>query len=309
MILEMKSTCRRVSLSRLCWLLGVSRQAVYQHCWRSEELSGEEDLVLGEVRRLREEHPVLGTRKLQVLLQPFLLEHAIKIGRDALFDLLAGHGLLVRKTRRSVRTTVSVHRFKKYPNLTEGWHPARPGELWVADITYVPLAGGFLYLSLLTDAYSHKVVGYHIAATLDTVHTLEALRMALQHHPPQKGLIHHSDRGVQYCSRQYVEALHARGVRISMTQSGDPLENPVAERINGIIKNEYLKYYALQNETQAQQLLHRVIRSYNENRPHQSLQMLTPEVVHTKALPVNKTWSKTKKQIPCQPITGLTEPL
>jgi transposase InsO family protein len=305
----MKNTYPAISLSRLCWLLGITRQAFYKHFWHSQDLSTEQSLVLEKVRRLREEHPAIGTRKLYVLLQPYLLEHQIKMGRDALFDLLCANKLLVRKRKRSIRTTQSYHRFKKYPNLISGWYPSKPCQLWVADITYVPIKAGFLYLSLITDAYSHKVMGYHIAATLQTVHSLKALQMALKVQSVPVGLIHHSDRGIQYCSSEYVHVLQQKNIKISMSETGDPLENPIAERINGIIKNEYLKHYNLQNEKQALELLHQVIERYNQKRPHQSIQMLTPETVHTKQLLVNKTWSKNRKTISCKPIPGLSQNL
>jgi transposase InsO family protein len=292
-----------ISLARLCWLLGITRQAFYQHFWNQQDISTEQNLILDEVRRIRQEHPVMGTRKLQVLLQPFLLEHGIKMGRDALFNLLSEHKLLVRKRRRSVKTTQSHHWLKKYPNLIREWHPSAVLQLWVADITYVPMKSGFLYVSLITDAYSHKVVGYHIAETLETVHTIKALIMALENEKIAIGLIHHSDRGIQYCSYEYVKLLKQRDIKISMSENGDPLENPVAERINGILKNEYLKYYYMQNQSEAIEILHEVIRKYNTRRPHQSIRMLTPDIVHTKQLLVNKTWSK-KHLKTCKLILG-----
>jgi len=272
------------------------------------DVSTEQSLVLEQVKRLREEHPAMGTRKLFILIQPYLLDHQIKMGRDALFNLLAENRLLVRKKKKRIRTTQSYHRFKKYPNLIKDWHPPKPSRLWVADITYVPRKEGFLYLSLITDAYSHKVMGYQIAATLEMVHNITALKMALKNEIPQD-LIHHSDRGIQYCSLEYVKLLQENNIKISMTESGDPLENPVAERIYGIIKNEYLKYYTLQNEKQALELLHEVIHRYNQKRPHQSINMLTPQLVHTNHILVNKTWSKKRKSILCKPITGLSNNL
>lgn len=302
----MKNTYPCASLARLCWLLGITRQAFYQHFWNEQDMSTEQNLVLGEVRKIREEHPVMGTRKLMVLLQPFLLEHQIKMGRDALFDLLSENKLLVRKRRRSIKTTQSHHWLKKYSNLIKEWHPSAPMQLWVADITYVRTRNGFLYLSLITDAYSHRIVGYHIAETLEAVHTSTALGMALENETETEGLIHHSDRGIQYCSYEYVKLLEERQIKISMSENGDPLENPVAERINGIIKNEYLKHYSMQNQNEALDLLHKTIRKYNYRRPHQSIEMLTPDLVHTKQLLVNKTWSRKQKNLTCKPISGLS---
>jgi putative transposase len=292
----MKNIYPYVSLARFCWLLGITRQAFYQHFWNEQDISTEQNLVLEEVKRIRAEHPVIGTRKLQVLLQPFLLQHQIKMGRDALFDLLSENKLLVRKRRRSIKTTQSHHWLKKYFNLIKEWHPSEPMQLWVADITYVPMKTGFLYLSLITDAYSHLIVGYHIAETLEAVHTTKALEMALENENATEGLIHHSDRGIQYCSQEYVKLLKGRGIKISMSENGDPLENPLAERVNGIIKNEYLKHYSMHNHNEALQLVQETIKKYNNKRPHQSIRMLPPDLVHTKQLLVNKTWSKKQKQ-------------
>jgi putative transposase len=176
----MKKAYPAIGLGRLCWLLGLSRQSFYQHFWQSSDKSIEQLLLLKQISNIRAQHPVLGTRKLLLLLQPFLLEHSIKIGRDALFELLSEHKLLVKKRKHSVKTTQSHHWLKKYSNLIKDWQPSAPMQLWVADITYVPICKGrFLYLSLITDAYSRKIVGYQLADTLEGVHTLCALRMAL----------------------------------------------------------------------------------------------------------------------------------
>ncbi len=289
----MKDSYPSVSLVRICRLLGVTRQAYYQFFWRVEELNTEEQLILEKVRALRQIHPVIGTRKLYCLLQPFLLDHQIKIGRDALFDLLAVNKLLVRRRRRKINTTQSHHWLKRYPNLTKSWYPDAPEQLWVADITYVPVTTGFLYLSLITDAYSHKIMGFHIAETLEAVYTAKALAMALRTPIGKRNnLVHHSDRGIQYCSAEYVNILKENDIQISMTESGDPLENPVAERINGIIKHEYLKHYKISNQAQAMEQLECIVNRYNKERPHQSINMLTPEIVHQKHLLVNRRWGK-----------------
>jgi putative transposase len=293
----MKDSYPGVSLARICRLLGITRQAFYQHFWYVSDVSMEQQLVLQQVNQIRTIHPAIGARKLYFLLQPFLLEHQIKVGRDALFDLLATNKLLVRKRKRRVNTTQSHHWLKKYPNLTKAWHPQKPNELWVADITYVPIANGFLYLSLLTDAYSHKIMGYNIANNLEAIHTAKALQMALKNKTTVANkLIHHSDRGIQYCCSEYVSLLKQNTIQISMTENGDPLENPIAERVNGIIKQEYLSHYQINSQYQAMQLLESIIKTYNEQRPHQSINMLTPDVVHQKQLLVNKRWGM-KNQI------------
>jgi len=289
----MKDSYPSVSLIRICRLLGVTRQAFYQFFWHKEELNNEEQLILAEVRALRQIHPVIGTRKLYCLLQPFLLEHQIKIGRDALFELMATNKLLVRKRKRKIYTTQSNHWLKRYPNLTKSWYPEAPEQLWVADITYVPILNGFLYLSLITDAYSHKIMGFHIAETLEAVYTTKALKMAIQNQTYKRNkLIHHSDRGIQYCSSEYVKILNDNNIQISMAESGDPLENPIAERINGIIKHEYLTHCKINDHIQAMEQLKYIVDRYNNERPHQSINMLTPDLVHQNQILVNRRWGK-----------------
>lgn len=295
MIREMKDSYPTVSLERFCWLLGLSRQALYKNAWNSKGKGVKEHMVLSEVKNLRQEHPIIGTRKLHHLLQPFLKHHDIKMGRDALFSTLGNNKLLIRKRRRKIPTTWSNHWLKKYPNLTVGWHPQAPEQLWVADITYVPYGRNHLYLSLITDAYSHRIMGYHIADTLEATHCNKALQMAITNRCYQNKLIHHSDRGIQYCSFDYVNQLKGNGIEISMTQSGDPLENPVAERINGIIKNEYLKHYRINSLQDAAILVADIIERYNFKRPHQSIQLNTPAIVHKEKLLVNRQWNKTKR--------------
>lgn len=291
----MKDTYAAISLTRLCRLLGLTRQAYYQHFWNVSDITVEHQLVLDQVSKIRQLHPAIGTRKLYYLLQSFLLDHQIKIGRDALFDLLAANKLLVRKRRRRVNTTQSHHWLKKYSNLIKDWHPVKPNQLWVADITYIPLTTGFLYLSLITDAYSHKIMGYAVGDNLEAAHTTKALRMALNNiTEAPENLIHHSDRGIQYCSFDYVTVLKKNNIQISMTENGDPLENPVAERINGILKEEYLRHYPLTHQGQVTELVTEVVERYNTLRPHQSINMITPEIVHEKQLLINRTWSKKK---------------
>lgn len=298
MILEMKDMHSSISLTRLCRLLGITRQAYYQHFWNVSDITIEQQLVLHRVREIRLIHPAIGGRKLYYLLQTFLLEHQIKMGRDAVFDLLAMNKLLVRKRKRRVSTTQSHHWLKKYPNLIKGWHPSKPNQLWVADITYVALKNSFLYLNLITDAYSHKVMGFAVGENLEAIHTTRALQMALNSlDQTPEDLIHHSDRGIQYCSLDYVNILQQNHIEISMTENGDPLENPVAERINGILKYEYLNHYQLSELTQVIELVNEVIDRYNRLRPHLSINLITPEIAHHKKLLVNRTWSKKNQNV------------
>lgn len=288
----MKDSYTRVNLVRICRLFGVTRQAYYQHFWQQEATGIEESLVLSKVLSIRADHRVMGGRKLYEKLHPFFLEHQIKMGRDALFDLLAAKGLLVKKKRRRFITTFSNHWLRKWPNLVGEMEVTGINQLWVSDITYFKVAGDYVYISLITDAYSHKVVGYHLAETLESIETLKALQMALKELPekPAGQLIHHSDRGVQYCSETYVKLLQDNGISISMTENGDPLENAVAERINGILKGEYLKYDQQGTIEQAKKQLQRAVKLYNEDRPHFSIGLLTPEMVHSKNLKTEKLW-------------------
>ena len=214
----------------MCWLFGISRQAYYKHLGNLEQRQKADSMVIQLAEDVRKMHPRMGARKLYHLLQQPLQAHQIKLGRDAFFDLLRENGLLIRRRRRKTRTTWSNHPFRKYPNLIRELDLTKPNRLWVSDITYLKTQQGFVYLSLITDAYSRKIVGYDAAANLEAVNTLKALQMALKSKDTLQGLIHHSDRGIQYCSHEYVKLLKQHSICISMTESGDPLENPIADR-------------------------------------------------------------------------------
>lgn len=297
MIMEMRYQFGRIGLSRLCRILGVTRQAYHQFFWRGADADTEAQLIIQQVKEIRENHPAIGCRKLLYMLQPFVLENQIKIGRDALFDLLSINQLLIKKKRVRVNTTFSNHWLRKYPNLIRGWHPAKPNELWVADITYVPVDQGFKFLSLITDAYSHKIVGYALADNLEGRYTMQALEMALKGRTkPTPGLLHHSDRGMQYCCQDYTERLKENNIRISMTQNGDPLENALAERLNGIVKQEYLSNGRIKAGIEMEKMLPDVIHRYNSQRPHWSIRLRTPNEVHDKELLINRTWPMTRSK-------------
>lgn len=226
-----------------------------------------------------------------VKLEVFMLDHQIKMGRDALFDLLAANRLLVRRRKRRVHTTNSHHWLRKYPNLIRGFVPYRINQLWVSDITYWKFKDKFLYISFVTDAFSHKIVGYHMSESLETTSSIRALQMALdQLEQPVHGLIHHSDRGIQYCSKEYVKLLQDNQIAISMTENGDPLENALAERINGIVKGEYLDCYQVDTILEANDLLSQVVVLYNEERPHMSIGNKTPEEIHQTNQKTDRLW-------------------
>lgn len=278
----MKDNFQHIGLARLCGWFGMTRQAYYQHHWEGVSTSVAEELLLQQVKHIRSNHRTMGTRKLYELLQPFMLEHSIKMGRDALFDLLAANHLLIRKRKRKVQTTNSLHWLRKYPNLIRGFVPTAINQLWVSDITYWKIANDFVYISFITDAYSRKIVGYNVAATLEAVESIASLQMAfsaLKAESPLQ-LVHHSDRGVQYCSQHYVKLLQDYNVQISMTENGDPLENAIAERLNGIMKMEYLENYSTKSLKEAKALLVKAVDLYNNERPHMSIGNLIPNQIH-----------------------------
>ena len=274
-----------MTLSRTCHYLGISRQAWYQAERRRQAKAAHAQQVLAAVNNLRRRQPRVGTRKLQHLLQA-APETPLHIGRDALFDLLRAHRLLVSRPRAYHKTTNSHHRFRRHPNLLKPG-PQQvmakgPEQVWVADITYLPTQAGESYLSLVTDAWSRKIVGYHVHDTLQTRGVEQALRMALKERQTEQPLIHHSDRGVQYCSNSY-QQLHAQnGLRCSMTDGYDCYQNALAERVNGILKTELLLCRPRDIE-QARQMVKEAVAIYNDERPHLALQYKTPGAVHRAA--------------------------
>jgi putative transposase len=279
----------KVGLSRVCRLFGITRQAYYQNSWEAESFQTADLLIVKEVQKIREDHKVMGTRKFYEQLQSFMISHGIKIGRDALFDLLAANHLLIKRRKRRIQTTYSNHWLRKYPNLIKDFVPSAINQLWVSDITYWKIqTGEYLYISLITDAYSRKIVGYNVAETMEAIQSIAALQMAFATlggvaRPMQ--LIHHSDRGIQYCCNKYVKLLQDNSIKISMTENGDPLENAIAERVNGIIKEEYLNFYKTTSLEQAKKQLIKAINLYNNDRPHMSIGNQTPNKAHQ----INKT--------------------
>ncbi len=224
--------------------------------------------------------PRLGTRKLHYLLSKEFIDDGIKVGRDRLFDLLREEGLLIKKKRRYTKTTDSKHWMRRYPNLIKDMTIERPEQVWVADITYVPVGAGFNYLHLVTDAYSKKVMGYHISSSLAATESRVALDMAIKSRAYKESLIHHSDRGLQYSSIIYKEGADANNITISMTENGDPYENAIAERINGILKDEFGLDEIITNADEAKKLVAQSIDIYNNQRPHLSNSYKTPNQMH-----------------------------
>jgi transposase InsO family protein len=283
----MKDLHPQVPMGRLCGLFDKSRQAFYQRQQVIYERALEEHLVLSQVHSIRKRQPRIGCRKLLVKLE----EKGIEIGRDALFDMLRDNGLLVRRRRNGARTTNSSHWLRKYPNLIRHFEAMRPNRLWVSDITYLETGEGYLYLFLITDACSKKILGFALADNLDADNAVEALKMALKTMKEDcSGLIHHSDRGVQYCSDKYVKLLNKLNILISMTENGDPLENAIAERVNGILKDEWLYDMGKMDKPAMRKIIPQIIHIYNDERPHLSLNMLTPNVAHQMSEKLKKRW-------------------
>ena len=275
------------SVETLCKLFDKSRQGWHKQRRVQYSQAVEEHLLLEGVRKIRKQMPRLGGRKLVVK----LVESGFHIGRDKLLSILRANGLLVKRRRNRRQTTQSSHWLRKYPNLIKELSIESPNQLFVSDITYVETLDGFLYLFLITDAYSKKIMGYACGETLDAVHAVSALKMALKQLPEDhQGLIHHSDRGVQYCSEKYVELLQGRKILISMTENGDPLENAVAERVNGILKDEWLYEWGKMSIEKTVKVIHRIIHLYNTQRPHLSIEMMTPEQAHQRQGVLKKLW-------------------
>jgi len=275
----------------LCRLFGKSRQAYYERTHNVAAVSLEEETILSLVREVRKDFPRMGVRKLQVYLQPKFESMRIQIGRDAFFELLYRNFMLVRRYRNKRKTTFSKHWMHKYPNLIKGYTPEAPNRLWVSDITYIDIEDDVSYLSLITDSYSHKIVGWNLSRTLRSTGVLASLKMAFSHlsgkHPE---LIHHSDRGSQYCCMDYVKMLNLKSIRISMTESGDPRENAVAERINGILKTEWIYDRKPGSWQETVDFVGRIIDLYNNQRPHQSIGYKVPALVHQTGIKTECKW-------------------
>jgi putative transposase len=283
-------------LQTLCRLVGYTRQAYYQQTRRMEAEAVQHEFLLREVSRIRTGQKRIGARKLHYMTSGFRSEHRLEIGRDAFFELLRDHSLLVRKRKlRKPRTTFSGWWMKRYPNHSREFEPAAPNQLWVSDITYIRIREGFGYLSLITDAYSRKIVGYHLNGDLSAKGCLSALRMALAGNPEREGLIHHSDRGLQYYSAAYTKML-GPDIRISMTEKSDPLENAIAERVNGILKDELLER-RFETLASARVEIARAVSTYNHLRPHLSIDMLTPAVAHRRTGPLKRQWKNYYKSV------------
>ncbi len=280
-----------MNVGRLCKLFGKSRQAFYARQEYYNEQFRVNQIVLELVSQIRRDLPGLGTKKLYLLLREPFKTHGIKMGRDKLHELLTKQGMLIRGRKGAPKTTNSRHWMKKYPNLIRELVVARSEQLWVADITYICVGYDFNYLSLITDAYSKKIVGYYLHTNLSAEGSLKALDMALKGRTrflPE--LIHHSDRGTQYCSFEYVLELREADIAISMTEDGKGYENQIAERVNGILKTEFNLNRIFKSHDEAKLTVAKSIEAYNTKRPHMSIDFLTPDEAHAFEGELQKRW-------------------
>lgn len=278
-------------------MFGLSRQSYYKN--KTSRVKRNADLIIVRdlVMRIRCRMPRIGTRKLYYLIKDELTESNIKIGRDVLFNFLRAEHLLIKPKRSYVKTTNSKHWMKKHPNLIKNMEITRPEQLWVSDITYIQTEQGHNYLSLITDAYSKKIMGYELLDNLSTAGPLKALESALKNRKYTHDLIHHSDRGLQYCSSDYINTLKENNVKISMTENGDPYENAIAERINGILKYEFLIIDGFKNHLEAIEVIKESVGIYNNERPHLSCEMLTPNQTHLQQEIQMKKWKKKNSKV------------
>lgn len=239
-----------------------------------------EDIIVQMVQGVRARMPRIGGKKLYFMLKEDLMKLDKKTGRDKFFNILRDNELLVQRKRNYARTTDSYHRFNVYNNLLKSRLLSRSNECWVADITYLRTMRGFVYLFLLTDAFSRKIVGWSLSHSLSIEGGIEALKMALKQRGKSLNLIHHSDRGIQYCSKEYVALLKENGIDISMTEENHCYENSLAERVNGILKDEFLLDETFKDSSLCAQAVKEAVSIYNYERPHLSLNYKTPQTVH-----------------------------
>lgn len=283
------------SVDTACRLLGRTRQSYYKHKRLEDDYINRLYPILDTVEQIRQMCPGIGGYKLWLMSKRIHPDGSIP-GRDTFFSILRTFGL-VQKRPKPRHTTNSNHRFHKYKNLIKGYVPTGPNRLWVSDITYIDMDKGCSYLHLVTDAYSRKIVGWCLSPTLEAKYTLSALQMAISQTGKDdlSGLIHHSDRGVQYCCNMYVSELERHNISISMTEDYKPTDNAIAERVNGIIKTEVIyREKRFRTIAQAGFRLEKFINFYNEQRPHSSIDMKSPSQVHEEYGLQNRRWKKIK---------------
>jgi len=271
----------KLKVLAVCRVVGMTAQNYYARRHQRSRRKVDVELLLELVRAERREQPRLGVRKLYHLIEPELKKAGVKLGRDRVFEELKKAGLLVpRKPSEWPKTTQFNRNLPVFKNLVKGRKATRRNQIWVADITYIRTQEGFLYLALVTDQWSRKIVGYKLGKSLELEVVLQALSHGLKSLQAGEKPIHHSDRGCQYASHVFVERAHKAGLRMSMTQTNHCAENAMAERVNGILKQEYWLDANFSNGQEAQTACTHAIRLYNTRRPHSELAMRTPEQMH-----------------------------
>ena len=280
-------------MPHLSRLFGYSKQAYYKRNYVSPKKCHKKELKT-LVLAVKHQLPKCGGRKIHYLISKQLEMKGIKIGRDKLFNFLRDENLLAYKRKKYHKTTNSKHWMRKYPNKIRDLEIFRPEQVWVADITYLQVQKKHYYLHLITDAYSKKIMGYQLANNMMTIETAKALNKAINKRVYTGKLIHHSDRGLQYCSKEYTQKLKSNNIEISMTENSDPYENAVAERINGILKDEFGMDYIFEDFNSMDKQLNESIEIYNKFRPHLSINLQTPNQAHKQQKIKIKTY-KTKK--------------
>jgi len=268
------------SLSELSFEYDLTRDAYYKYQKRFLKQEEAKQKVISLVENRRNILPREGCRKLHNALEQDFENQNLKIGRDKLFEILRDENMLVMRKKTSFKTTNSYHHFHKYGNLIKDLDINQINQVWVSDITYIRTVNGFCYLALITDVFSRKIVGYDISDSLELSGCLRAFQRAQRAARPAAGLIHHSDRGVQYCSHTYVNALKKHGIKLSMTEENHCYENAIAERVNGILKDEFYLDQTFFDVAHAKRATKNAIKLYNEVRLHLSLNYRTPENVY-----------------------------
>ena len=271
------------SLAMVCRCFNLKRDAFYKYNRREEHRISVEQQILNIVKKRRKSLPREGVRKLMKSLNKDFEEQQLKVGRDTLFKVLRNNHMLTLRKKYSARTTNSYHRFYKYKNIIKDLDVNKPNQVWVSDITYIRTVKGFCYLALITDMYSRKIVGYDLSDSLELKGCVRALNKALYQTKSIKGLIHHSDRGIQYCSNIYTQILKRKKIDISMTEENHCYENALAERVNGILKDEFYMDQTFTNTAHAKRAIKSAIKLYNEVRLHLSLDFKTPNMVYNNA--------------------------
>ncbi len=258
-------------LSNVCRCFDLKRDAYYKYRRRADRRKEVEQQIVNIVKKRRKSLPREGVRKLMKSLNDDFGKQQLKVGRDTLFNVLREHKMLTLRKKYSARTTNSYHRFYKYNNIIKELKVSRPNQVWVSDITYVRTIKGFCYLALITDMYSRKIVGFDLSDSLELKGCVRALNKALYQAKNIKGLIHHSDRGIQYCSNVYTQILKRKKIAISMTEENHCYENAMAERVNGILKDEFYLDQTFTNVAHAKRATKNAIKLYNEIRLHLSI--------------------------------------